>query len=178
MDAQQLAGDDDEQSSGYKCSGSPAGVQKCARRSPEHCERGEDIDRASAMGFYRPWKKRSGRGVTQLTLGHGEVDGYSSEATGVSSELGEGAVREERMEIASWRSNPRPCGRMRGVRGRRGTWRSSPEWLRGRRRGDELLRARAQARPEHGGQGDDVAWLALPGGGEGRRGEGSVEEEP
>ena len=48
----------------------------------------------------------------------------------------------------------------------------------GRRRGDELLRARAQARPEHGGQGDGVAWLALPGGGEGRRGGGSVEEEP
>ena len=31
MNAQQLAGDDDEQSSGYRCSGSPAGVRKCAR---------------------------------------------------------------------------------------------------------------------------------------------------
>ena len=37
MNAQQLAGDDDEQSSGYRCSGSSAGVQKCAR--VRACER-------------------------------------------------------------------------------------------------------------------------------------------
>ena len=48
----------------------------------------------------------------------------------------------------------------------------------GRRRGDELPRARAQARPEHGGQGDGVAWLALPGGGDGRRGSESVKGRP
>ena len=43
-------------------------------------------------------KKWSGRCVTQLTLGHGEVDGYEPEATGASSELGEDAVREEEEE--------------------------------------------------------------------------------
>ncbi|XBI71844.1 hypothetical protein VPH35_065951 [Triticum aestivum] len=54
MDAQQLASDDDEQSSGYRCSGSPAGVQKCARALvheqelvPDHAE---DYDRICAVG--------------------------------------------------------------------------------------------------------------------------------
>ena len=37
MNAQQLAGDEDEQSSGYRCSGSSAGVRKCAR--VRACER-------------------------------------------------------------------------------------------------------------------------------------------
>ena len=31
----------------------------------------------------------------------------------------------------------------------------------GQRRDDELLRARAQAQPEHGGKGDGVAWARL-----------------
>ena len=73
MDAQQLADDDDEQSSGYRCSGSPAGVRKCAR--VRACERrlfvgvacvqplvheqelvpghGEDYDRIRAVGAVR-----------------------------------------------------------------------------------------------------------------------------
>ena len=73
MDAQQLAGDDDEQSSGYRCNGSPAGVRKCAR--VRACERrlfvgvacmqalvheqelvpghGEDYDRIRTVGAVR-----------------------------------------------------------------------------------------------------------------------------
>ena len=45
MDAQRLAGDDDEQSSGYKRSGSPAGVRKCARvREVEQRRKGAGVD--------------------------------------------------------------------------------------------------------------------------------------
>ena len=73
MNAQQLAGDDDEQSSGYRCSGSSAGGRKCAR--VRACERrllpgvacvqalvheqelvpghGEDYNRIRAVGAVR-----------------------------------------------------------------------------------------------------------------------------